>query len=145
MTRVIVHKHAPPSTIYETAISTGPMAPFSRSGGGVDGSFAPPFEVRERDDCFELEADVPGVKASDLRIFVHGNVVTISGQRSARPASDNSTYQAYERTYGTFWRAFRLLPGIRSVGVRAGLSDGVLTLSLPKRQVRSAHPVAIAV
>lgn len=139
MAHVAIQRHVPPDFVYQTPRSTGRMDPFARFGGGVDGSFAPAFEVREKKDCFELEADVPGVKSSDLHIFIHGNLVTIRGERSQRPAGDDMVYRTYERTYGVFWRAFRLFPGINCVGARADLTNGVLTLILPKANDKPFH------
>lgn len=101
--------------------------------GGVDGSFAPAFEIREYRDRFEFEIDVPGLSESDLAVFITAGWVTIAGQRPRVPDSGECLgYRASERGNGTFWRAFRLSPRVTATGARATLERGVLSLSVPK-------------
>jgi HSP20 family protein len=93
--------------------------------------------VTEQDDAYVLSALVPGLKADDLNIQVLENVVSIEGE-----------YPAYETEYllnelpsGSFSRVLRMPTDIQADKVEAKITDGVLTLTLPK--VESARPKRI--
>ena len=95
--------------------------------------FAPDFEVKETKEGFVFKADVPGIKEKDLEITMTGNRLTITGKREAEMEERTDTYYACERSYGSFTRSFTLPEGTGgSELIRAELSQGVLTLLLPK-------------
>ena len=108
----------------------------------VDRSFMPCFEVKENREAYTLRADMPGVKESDVEISLSGNQLTIAGKREAERKEDKETYYLYERSYGSFTRAFTLPSGVDEAKVNASLKDGVLTVMLPKRP--EAQPKKIA-
>jgi HSP20 family protein len=95
-------------------------------------TFAPPFEVRETKDGYLFKADLPGVKEQDLEVSFTGSRLTISGSRMAEKRDESDTYYSYERSYGSFMRAFTLPEGADLEHVRAELKDGVLTINIPK-------------
>jgi HSP20 family molecular chaperone IbpA len=133
MTTLAIRRRRPPELIFGTAHSTlsiDAQAPFQ---GGIDGTFAPAFEVREYGDHFEFQVDVPGVRPPDLAVFIAGGWVTVAGRRIQPPdPKDCARYVTHERAFGSFWRAFHLSPPVATSGARADLSDGVLLLSVPK-------------
>lgn len=106
-----------------------------------EATFSPAFEVKETKDGFTFKADVPGVKEADLEITRTGNRLTVSGKREADHEEKTDTYYTYERSYGSFTRAFTLPEGIDGDQIRAELKDGVLTLVVPK--VPEAQPKKI--
>jgi HSP20 family molecular chaperone IbpA len=133
MSKLTIQTRNPPDAVFQTPCATLNGDLFGQLRGGVDGSFAPAFEVREHRDHFEFEVDVPGVRPADLAVFIAGGWVTITGQRGETPdSSDCLGYRAYERGFGRFWRAFRLWPSVTSAGARADIHGGVLTLFVPK-------------
>lgn len=95
--------------------------------------------VREEDDTYVLSALVPGLKAEDLNIQVLENVVSIEGEYRAQEAE----YLLSELPRGNFRRALRMPAEIQADKVEAKITDGVLTLSLPKAE--SAKPKKINV
>ena len=95
--------------------------------------------VREEDDTYVLSALVPGLKAEDLNIQVLENVVSIEGEYRAEEAE----YLLSELPRGNFRRALRMPVEIQADKVEAKITDGVLTLSLPKAE--SAKPKRINV
>lgn len=115
------------------------MVPFERT----EGDFLPTFEVKETKEQFVFKADVPGVNESDLNITLNGNRLTISGKREAEKQTQHDTYYAYERSFGSFTRAFALPDGIDSNTVKAELTNGVLTVQVNK--VVEAQPKKITV
>ena len=121
------------------------MAPFW-PGEEQPARFAPDFEVKETKAGFVFKADVPGVKEKDLEITMTGNRLTINGKRDADVEERTDTYYAWERSYGTFTRAFTLPEGTDGgEHIRADLNEGVLTLVLPKKAELQPRRIAVKV
>lgn len=99
--------------------------------GGV--TFVPAFEVKETKDAFIFKADVPGVEEKDIEVTLTGDRITVSGKRETEKREESDRFYAYERSYGSFSRAFTLPEGVNPDAVSAELKSGVLTLTLPKR------------
>lgn len=97
------------------------------------------INVREEDEAFVLSALVPGMKADELNIQVLEDVVRIEGEYKA----DESKYLVRELPSGSFTRTLRLPAPIDADQVEANITDGVLTLTLPKAQ--SARPKQIKI
>lgn len=89
-----------------------------------------PIDVREDDERFVLEADVPGLTPADIEIVVAPERLTIKGTRKG--AEDGKSLHR-ERTAFTVERTLALPRGLDLEGATAKLEAGVLTLTLPKR------------
>jgi HSP20 family protein len=105
------------------------------TGGGRQGAptFVPAFEVKETKDAFIFKADLPGVDEKDIEITVTGDRLVVSGKRELERREESDRFYAYERSYGSFSRAFTLPEGVDPDNVKAELKNGVLGLTLPKR------------
>jgi HSP20 family protein len=97
------------------------------------------INVREEDEAYVLSAPVPGLKSDDLNIQVLEDVVRIEGEYKA----DESSYLVREIPGGSFSRTLRLPAPIDAEHVEADITDGVLTLRLPKAE--SARPKQIKI
>ncbi len=97
------------------------------------------INVREDDDTYVLSALVPGLKSDDLNIQILEDVVRIQGEYKA----DDSQYLVRELPNGSFNRTLRLPAPIDAENVDANITDGVLTLRLPKAE--SARPKQIKI
>ena len=95
--------------------------------------------IREEEDAYVLSSLVPGLKAEDLNIQILDDVVRIEGEYQA----DESEYLLRELPNGPFIRTLRLPAAIEADSVEAKISEGVLTLKLPKAE--SARPKKIQV
>jgi HSP20 family protein len=95
--------------------------------------FVPMFDVKETRDAYVFKADLPGIREEDLDISLTGNRLSISGKREHEQRDEGEQYYAFERSYGTFTRAFTLPDGCDPDHVNAEMKDGVLTLVLPKK------------
>lgn len=107
------------------------------------GTFSPSFEVKETKDAFVFKADMPGVKESDIDVSLTGNRLNISGKRDSEKEEKSDTYYVYERSYGSFARAFTLPIGIEAGQVAASLEKGVLTVTVPKKPEVQAKKISI--
>lgn len=95
--------------------------------------FVPTFNVVEASDGYVIEADLPGVKESDLSITLEDRVLEIKGRREAAEKKETDSYHVLERRYGSFARSFKLPEQAAGDGVTARLAEGVLTVKVPKR------------
>lgn len=95
-------------------------------------TFSPMFDVRETNDAFILQADMPGVLEKDLDISLASNRLTISGKRESEQEVKGETYYRSERTWGNFSRSFTLPTEVDANKVAAELKNGVLIIQLPK-------------
>ena len=91
-------------------------------------------DVREEEDAYILSALVPGLKADELNIQILEDVVTVEGEFKA----DESEYLMRELPHGSFRRTLRLPVALDAEKAQAKITDGVLTLRLPKAE--SARP-----
>ena len=91
-------------------------------------------DIQDQGDSYLLEADLPGVKKEDIAVDIDGDRMTISAHRSAETEEkdDNSQYLRRERSYGSFSRSFDI-SNIKSEEISGAYHDGVLTLTLPKK------------
>jgi HSP20 family protein len=109
------------------------VEPFRTLTGGRDVTWNPRFEIRETDDAFVFRADMPGVRPDDIEISLIGNQLQISGTREQEQQQDEGRYHTFERAYGSFTRVFALPDSADTDNIRAELTSGVLTLSVPKK------------
>ncbi len=102
----------------------------------------PLLNIWEDDNCFYVEAELPGMELEDLEITVHGPQLSIKGERKA-PTGDQTTWHRQERGFGTFSRVIELSAEIDTQGVAACLRNGVLTVTLPKREENKPRRIQV--
>lgn len=104
--------------------------------------FTPSVDIFETETSLTVLADLPGVKAGDLDIDLHDDVLTIIGNVShEKPEGETLLLREYET--GQYVRKFNLSEVIDQAKIQADLQDGVLRLNLPK--VEKAQPRKITV
>jgi len=92
----------------------------------------PAVNAWEDEECFYVEAELPGLNLDDLEIYVsEQNVLTIKGQRK-QPALEGGHWHRCERAYGPFERSVPLPGPVSPDDVEATFKQGVLTVKLPK-------------
>ena len=106
-------------------------------------SWAPAADIYETEHELVVKADVPEVDPNDLDIRVENNILTIRGERKFEKKVNEENYLRVERAYGTFSRSFSLANTVNSEAIKADYQNGVLTLTIPKRE--EAKPKQIKV
>jgi len=103
---------------------------------------------RETPDAHEVVVDVPGMRREDLKIEVEDNrVLRVSGERRRAEERRGDHWHREERSYGRFWRQFRLPENADLDSVAASLDNGVLTVRFRKlapEQIKGPRVVGIA-
>jgi len=103
----------------------------------------PAIDVAENENEFVVKAEVPGCKADDIDISVHGNILTVSGEKKEEEEKKEKGYYHVERSYGSFRRDLSLGGDINPDEIKASCKDGVLTVTLPKSE--KAKPVKVKI
>jgi HSP20 family protein len=111
--------------------------------GWMVGGITAPLDVAETDNAFELRLDAPAMKPQDFDIDVHGNVVTVRGERKEEKEEKGKTWHRVERRTGQFARTVTLPCNVNADEVAAEYTGGVLVVKLPKTE--EARPKKIAV
>ncbi len=106
-------------------------------------TWAPAVDIFETEHELVVKADLPDIDPKDLDIRVENNILTIRGERKFEKKVDQDNYLRVERTYGSFARSFTLASTVNSEAIKADYQNGVLTLSIPKRE--EAKPKQIKV
>ena len=119
----------------------------SRSGDEENGQlladWTPAVDIREEPTQFVLHADLPGVNLADIEITLENGVLTLRGQRPHVQPEDNGQYRRVERVRGVFLRRFSLPDVADADKVSAKAKDGVLEVTVPKREVAKPRRIAI--
>ncbi len=122
-----------------------PFIPFSSPARtGSEGITSPRLNVVETDNSFEVEAELPGVKKEDVKVGIDNQRVSIEGEAKRESAQKEGEHVVYaERTVRRFSRSFTLPAEVDDAGAQAKLENGILMLSLPKKQGAQAKQITI--
>ena len=118
----------------------------SRSFGdeGISrGEWIPSVDIYENKDQIVLEAELPGMKREDFELTIENNVLTLRGERRFEKRDDSDNYHRVERAYGTFSRSFTLPQTVSGEGATAEYKNGVLRVTLHKREEVKARRIEI--
>ena len=91
-------------------------------------------DIKDEGDRYELEADLPGFDKKDIHLDINGDMLTVSAERHSEHEEKDkkNKYVRCERSYGSYSRSFDV-SGINIDGIEASYTDGVLTLTMPKK------------
>lgn len=106
-------------------------------------SWMPAVDIKEEENRFILEADIPGVDPKDIEISMENGVLTIKGQRTIENHQEGKTYKRVERAHGIFYRRFSLPDTADAEQVTATGKNGVLQISIPKKEVAQPRRISV--
>ncbi len=106
-------------------------------------TWAPAVDIFETQQELVVKADLPDIKPEELDIRVENNILTIRGERKFEKKVTEDKYLRVERSYGSFSRSFSLANTVNAEAIKAEYKNGVLTLTVPKRE--EAKPKQIKV
>ena len=122
---------------------------FSDNAWGLfEGDWSPSLDLYEDDDYYFIKIDVPGVDSKDIDVSVTNDVMTIKGEKRIEQKENadqkkGRKYQREERLYGSFHRTVPLPTPVDSSNVKANMKDGVLHISLPKREETKPKKISV--
>lgn len=108
-------------------------------------TWAPAVDIFETEQELVVKADLPDIKPEELDIRVENNILTIRGERKFEKKVDESNYLRVERSYGSFSRSFSLANTVNTEAIKADYKNGVLTLTVPKREEAKPKQIKVQV
>jgi HSP20 family protein len=104
---------------------------------------SPSLDLVETDGALEVRVDIPGMEAKDIDIQVHGNLLTVSGERKEEREEKGKTYHRVERRTGSFLRSVTLPCPVKEEAVDAQYKNGILTIRLPKTEEAKSRKITV--
>src|ERR1700760_2417078 len=108
-------------------------------------TWAPAVDIHENEHQLVVNADLPGVEAKALDIRIENNILTIRGERRFEKKVNEDNYLRVERAYGSFSRSFSLSNTVNPDGIKADYQNGVLSLTVPKREEAKPKQIKVTV
>ena len=121
------------------------FSPFTGDSEMSTRTWAPPVDIYETGDNIVLKAELPGVDPKDVEIRVEDSTLFLKGERKFEKEVKEENYHRVERSYGSFARSFSLPNSIAADKVVAEYKNGMLTLTMPKREEAKPKTIRIDV
>ena len=113
-------------------------------GDGVPTPSQIKVDVKETDGGYTVQAEVPGVPKEDIHVSIDGNVVSLRAEvRQHDQKTEGEKVLRSERYFGSVARSFQLPVDVDAAQAKAKYDNGVLTLTLPKKQGGNAQRLSI--
>jgi HSP20 family protein len=109
------------------------------------GNFIPPVDVYEDAHELVLKLEVPGIKQEDLDVKLENQTLTVKGERKFEKNEKEENFHRIERRYGNFTRSFTLPQTVDAGVVKANYENGVLTISLAKKEAAKPKQVKVEI
>ena len=107
--------------------------------------WGPAVDIVENDKELIISADLPGVKLEEVEVKIEDGTLTLSGNRKFENEDNKNGYHRIERSYGEFHRAFALPDSVDATKVAAGFENGVLKVTLPKKELARPRTVKVEI
>jgi HSP20 family protein len=107
--------------------------------------WVPAVDIQETENDLVLKADVPDVDMKDIDVRVENGTLTLRGQRKFENEKKEGSWHRVERSYGSFERAFTLPESVNFDAVKADYKNGVLTITLPKKEIAKPRQIKVQV
>jgi HSP20 family protein len=103
----------------------------------------PSVDIKENDKQFTIIADIPGVDPKDIHVSMDNGLLSIEGERKTEKKDEDNGYKRVERSYGSFHRRFSLPETADSDHVTAKGNNGVLEITIAKRESAKARKIEV--
>lgn len=107
--------------------------------------WSPPVDVYETDNDLVFKADLPGLSSADIDVRLENQTLTIAGERKFDKQDAQHGFHRIERNYGNFVRSFAVPNVFDTEKVAAAYKDGVLTVTLAKKEAAKPRQVKVQV
>jgi HSP20 family protein len=107
--------------------------------------WSPAVDIYETDNELVLKADLPDVDQKDINVHIENQTLTIAGERKFETEDSGKGYHRIERSYGSFQRSFSVPNAFDTDKIGAEYKNGVLTVTLPKKEAAKPRQVKIEV
>jgi HSP20 family protein len=120
---------------------------FDEFTNGDQGTWTPAIDVVRDNGNLVVRAEIPGIKPEEVKIEVHDDILTVSGEHQERKEQKDGDYVRRERRYGAFSRSMALPAGVEAKKIKASTRDGIVEVTIPlpkdaKRETVTITPTA---
>lgn len=105
--------------------------------------WVPAVDIKETENELIFKADIPDVEMKDIDVHMENGTLTLRGERKFEESKDGGGWHRVERSYGTFERVFALPETVDPEAVKADYKNGVLTITLPKKEVAKPRQIKV--
>ena len=105
--------------------------------------WTPAIDVVRDNGNLVIRADVPGIKAEEVKIEVEDDILTVSGEHEEKKESKDKHFLRRERRYGSFSRSMALPAGVDAKKIKAKTHDGVVEVTIPLPKVPEKKKIEI--
>ena len=122
----------------------GDVMDFNNAGFSADNTTLPAVNIFENEDQIQIEVAAPGMNKEDFKVDLENNRLTVSAEKEEEKNESNDRYTRREFRYSSFRRQFNVpVETINGDRIQAAYKDGILTLTLPKREELKPKPARI--
>jgi HSP20 family protein len=107
--------------------------------------WSPAVDIYETENDLVLKADLPDVDPKNVGIQLENGTLTLKGERKFEHEKNGKGFHRIERSYGSFVRAFSLPDTVDAENVKADYKNGVLTVTIPKKEVAKPRTINVQV
>ena len=107
--------------------------------------WTPAVDIYETDNELVVKADIPEIDPKNVAIQLENGTLTLKGERHFEDQKNGKGFHRIERSYGTFTRAFSLPETVDGEKVKADYKNGVLTITLPKKEVAKPKTIHVEI
>jgi HSP20 family protein len=134
-----------PTSLFNTSLLDFPrndlFKHFFRDNFFSEGSSSMPLDIKEEDDKFVVEAELPGFEKKDVSIKIADNTLTIEAE--TKMEKEEKKYHRRERYYGHYQRSISLGDNCSSEKITASMKNGILIIEIPKIEPEPAKEIVI--
>lgn len=123
--------------------TSGPWLGWPDESSVATAQWAPSVDIQEKDDQFIINADIPGVKPEEVEVRMENGGLTIQGERKSEQRKEEKGFRRVECSYGSFYRRFALPDTADSSKIEAKAKNGVLEITIGKREASKPKSIKV--
>ena len=104
-----------------------------------------PVNIKETDAAYELHVIAPGLSKEDFKVNLEQDILTVSFEQKEESKEQDSKWLRSEYRFNSFKRSFTLNDKVNAAGINAKYNDGVLAITLPKKEAAEPNSQQISV
>lgn len=109
------------------------------------GPWRPAVDVSESAEAITVKAELPGMEVADVDVSLTGDILSIKGEKKEENEAQGKNYHHIERSHGAFERVIKLPVAVKADDVTASFKNGVLVITLPKKEEAVVKSVQVKI
>ena len=118
---------------------------FSPFKGLSNPDFSPALDFIDKEKEYLIKLEIPGIEKNEVEVEIDDNILIIKGEKKTESKEENDEMYVCERTYGAFRRELQLPTNCNKEKIEANYKDGILSLSLPKTEIKEKEKKKICI